>query len=131
MRRQFDLPAEEVEGFSSLHPDWETLVEGDKSWLLIRNFLVPAGYNVNAVDLAVQIHPGYPREKLDMIYVYPVLSLTSGRAIPAVESREQIDQRAFQRWSRHYPWNPLQHNIAIHLQFATDWLEREQARAAA
>ena len=82
-------------------------------------------------DVAVQIHPGYPREKLDMVYVYPVLSLASGRTIPAVEAREQIDQRAFQRWSRHYPWNPLQHNIPIHLQFATDWFERELVRVAA
>jgi len=131
MRRQFDLPMEEVEGFASLYPEWEALAEGGKNWLLIRNFPVPAGYNTDNVELAVQIHPGYPREKIDMIYVYPALSLTNGRTIPAVESREQIDQRAFQRWSRHYPWNPLQHNIAIHLQFAADWLERELARAAA
>jgi hypothetical protein len=131
MRRQFNLPMEEIEGFASLYPEWEALTESGKNWLLIRKFPVPAGYNVSTVELAVQIHPGYPREKLDMIYVYPVLSLTNGRTIPAVESREQIDQRAFQRWSRHYPWNPLQHNIAIHLQFAADWLERELARVAA
>lgn len=131
MRRQFVLPEEEVEGFAALYPDWETIAEGGKNWLLIRKFPVPAGYNVGAVDLAVQIHPGYPREKIDMIYTFPALSLISGRAIPAVEAREQIDGRAFQRWSRHYPWNPLQHNIAIHLQFAADWLERELTRSAA
>lgn len=131
MRRQFALPAEEVEGFTTLYPQWETLQENRMDWLLIHDFPVPAGYNVSIVDLAVQILPGYPRERLDMVYVFPVLSLTNGRPIPKVEALQVIDRCSFQRWSRHYPWNPLQHNIAIHLQFANEWFERELARAAA
>jgi hypothetical protein len=81
--------------------------------------------------LVVQIHPGYPRVQLDMVYVFPVLSLVSGRGIPAVQGLESIDNRVFQRWSRHYVWDPMRHNIAIHLQFAGEWFERELTRAAA
>lgn len=131
MRRQFELPTDEVEGFAALYPQWEALREAGKNWLLVHGFAVPPGYNVGAVDLVVQIPPGYSRERLDMVYVFPVLSLQSGRSIPAVESRETIDGRSFQRWSRHYDWDPARHNLSIHLQFAREWFERELRRAAA
>jgi|SRR5882724_8188500 len=128
MRREFAVPVEEVEGFEPLYQNWEALKNGQTNWLLIRGFPIPTGYNVNAVDLAVQILPGYPRERLDMVYVFPALKLVKGRTIPTVDVTHMIDGRAFQRWSRHYNWDSARHNISIHLQFASEWFERELTR---
>ena len=128
MRREFDIPQEEVEAFEHLYPKWEALKQDKAFWLLIHEFPVPAGYNVSSADLAVRIPEGPWGSKLDMVFVFPELRLMSGRPIPNVDGRVNIDQRDFQQWSRHYTWNPAQHNLSIHLQFAHGWFERELRR---
>lgn len=128
-RRQFKLPEDDTVGLNIEGHDWET-VSGN--WVLVHGFPAPDGYNVREVSVAIQIPPGYPSAQLDMAYFYPPLSLTSGRAIPAI-TMQAIDGKAWQRWSRHYtgqnPWIVGEYNVLTHLQLVRTWMERELTRS--
>jgi len=134
LRRQFDLPEYEVEELDALGLNWETLKIGSKCWLLVHDFAVPAGYNAPTVTVAVEIPNGYPTAKLDMAYVYPVLSRLDGVPIPQVQARMAIDVLQFQRWSRHYsgknPYIPGEYTLRMHLILVEKWFERELQKAA-
>lgn len=128
MRRQFDLPEEDVEHLEVMGLLWETLTDGGGQWLLVRGFAVPEGYTATTVDVAIQVTPGYPTAQIDMAYFHPPLSRRDGQPIGAL-SMCTIDGRAWQRWSRHRtsenPWRPGVDDIGAHLRLVEHWLERE------
>jgi hypothetical protein len=128
-RLEFQLPEDDVIQLDSGGYNWETVKD---RWLLVHDFPVPSGFNVQQACVAIQITAGYPTSPLDMAYFYPQLHLTSGRPVPNVESRQVIDGKSFQRWSRHYspqhPWVAGEYNIITHLQLVRTWLDRELAR---
>jgi hypothetical protein len=134
MRRQFDLPGEDVEYLDARGLPWEALAEGNAKWLLVHHFPVPAGYNHSAVLAAFRIEPGYPDAQIDMVYFYPALARADSRGINNLTS-QSIDGKEFQRWSRHRtaqnPWRPGEDCVATHLLLVEDWLRREFARRAA
>jgi len=127
MRREFILPEEDLDYITSLGLEWETIRTGG-DWVIIHNYPVPAGYNVANVKVAIKIDAGYPVSQIDMVYFYPALFLTSGKAIGAL-SPTQIDGNSWQRWSRHRtgenPWRPGLDNLSTHMQLVKFWLERE------
>ena len=47
----------------------------------LHGFPVPHGYNVTSATLGLMIPSSYPSAHLDMFWVHPVLTLTSGRAL--------------------------------------------------
>lgn len=128
MRRQFLLPEADAEHLGAHGLEWETIVEPGWRWLLVQGFPVPDGFSVSSVTAAVSISPGYPDAPLDMVYFYPALARTDGRAIGALSS-QPIDGKTFQRWSRHRtgvnPWRPGVDDLAAHLTLVRHWLERE------
>lgn len=128
MRRQFLLPEADAEHLGSYELQWETIVEPGWQWLLVHGFPVTDGYNVSSVTAAVSVSPGYPDAPLDMVYFYPALARSDGRAIGAL-SAQAIDGKIFQRWSRHRtalnPWRPGVDDLAAHLALVRHWLERE------
>lgn len=128
MRRQFDLPEEDVEHLDALGLPWETLAEGGGPWLIIRGFPLPEGYTHDVVDVAVHMTPGYPTAQLDMAYFHPPVARRDGRPIGAL-STCTIDGQAWQRWSRHRtahnPWRPGVDDVGAHLRLVEHWLERE------
>jgi hypothetical protein len=132
LRREFDLPEEDVEHLNARRQPWETLVEGNAGWLLIRDFPVPEGYRMSAVTLALMIPSTYPTTQIDMFYVSPFLELASGRIIRQTQGRNSVCGLTFQRWSRHRtsqnPWRPGIDNIATHLGVVDECLAREVAR---
>jgi hypothetical protein len=134
MRRQFDLPGEDVEHLDARRLPWETLAEGEAKWLIVHGFPVPAGYNHITVQAALRIEPGYPDAQIDMVYFSPAITRTDGRAIKNLTT-QVIDGVQFQRWSRHRtatnPWRPGEDCIATHLLLVEDWLRREFAKVAA
>lgn len=107
---------------------WDTIREGTNQWLIVRNFPVSEGYNVQSVDVALMIPPGYPSAQIDMAYFYPALVRTDGRGINAL-SNQSIEGKAYQRWSRHRtsanPWRSDVDNVSTHLNLVRYWLERE------
>jgi Prokaryotic E2 family E len=130
MRRQFALPEFDLQYLASTNLEWETLVAGAQ-WLLLRNWVVRPGYNVERVTVALQIPAGYPDTQIDMAYFHPHLARQDGKPIAALAA-EDIGGASFQRWSRHRtaesPWRPGEDDVSTHLVLVDDWLERELAK---
>ncbi|MCH8902858.1 MAG: hypothetical protein IIA45_02965 [Bacteroidetes bacterium] len=127
MRRQFNLPEQDVEYLESTGYSWETITENG-NWVLISCYSVPKGYNVTEVTTALRIDPGYPIGQIDMVYFLPHLSRSDGRPIGAL-AIQQFDGKQWQRWSRHRtpenPWRPEVDCISTHMTLVDHWLERE------
>lgn len=128
MRRQFNLPEEDVEQLDAMGLHWEAIVDGRGQWVLVHAFPLPQGYTSEAASVAVQITPGYPTAPLDMAYFDPPLARADGRPIRAL-STHSLDGKVWQRWSRHYtpanPWRPGIDDLRSHLRLVEDWLGRE------
>jgi hypothetical protein len=117
VRHQFALLAKDEAYLSSLGPLWETIDDG-RRWLLIIGYQLPAGYHQNSCTIAIEVPQNYPIAELDMFYCYPPLTRASGASIPQTESIQQIDERNFQRWSRHRmagDWSPQRDSILSHM----------------
>lgn len=133
MRQQFKLPQEDQAFVNSLGLDWETVIENG-SWLIIHNYPIPDGYSSNQASIAINISTGYPDTPLDMVYVFPALSLCNGKAIGRVAAHS-LDGKSWQRWSRHRtpqnPWRPGVDDLAGHFTLVNHWFMRELRKASA
>lgn len=123
----------EDQAFADNHPGCvERVMEGNKHWVLIHNVDLPEGYNESRVTAAVLLPIGYPACGLDMVYFYPALTLTSGKAIHAADAREIIQGKSYQRWSRHFtpeaPWRPGVDSLETYYAMIQGWLKREVTR---
>lgn len=127
MRRQFNLPEQDIEYLESIGNPWESIIL-DGNWVLIHNYPVPTGYNFIEVSIALRIDAGYPVSQIDMVYFYPHLARQDGKPIGAL-AIQQIDCRQWQRWSRHRTpinqWRPEVDCIATHISLVDYWLVRE------
>jgi len=129
-RKQFSLPVEESDFLNSKSFQWEALAESGLQWVIIHDYPLPEGYNVSVATLALQIPPNYPATEIDMAYFFPQLSRSSGGIINAI-TQQSIDNRLFQRWSRHRnpgEWRPGIDDISTHLMLVNNWLEKELKR---
>ncbi len=122
----FALPEEDRQYLSkTFDSKWRQVEEGNKKWgLLIDEFPIPEGYNVQHSTLMVLIPTGYPGSRLDMFYCHPPLGRPNGTSIQALATEFHFGQD-WQRWSRHYDWNPGEDSIARHLEFVKNQLSHE------
>lgn len=131
MKRQFNLPEGDVEYLDSRGFNWETLLESNFRWLIIHNYPIPSGYNVELVSIALHLDVHYPVTQIDMIYFFPPLGKESGRSINAI-TFQQISGSMWQRWSRHRtgsnPWKPGEDDVASHLVMFDQILNQELLR---
>lgn len=129
MRRQFNLPEEDMEFLAAMPLPWETVIEGNSKRVVLRNFPVPPGYNHQEVDLNIRIEATYPDTQIDMVYFFPPLTRADGRTINAANHPDIFDGKSWQRWSRHRtpqnPWRPGVDNLSTHIALVDDWLRRE------
>jgi hypothetical protein len=123
MRRQFQMPEEDVEQLDSLGVEWETLKAPNGQWLLLHGFGFPSGYNLPSGSVAIQIPASYPVAGLDMAYFSPHLQRVDGQTLRQTQCEMQIDGKSWQRWSRHYGWIPGQHNVGTHILLVRHWLD--------
>lgn len=130
MRRMFQLPEEDTEGLAALGLEWETIGEAGSQWLLVHGFPFPEGYNHSAGSVAVQIPSNYPTAPLDMAYFYPHLVRQDGGPLRQTETRQPLDGKEWQRWSRHYAWRVGVDNLSSHLHLVPHWLNRALGREA-
>ncbi|MGI9250407.1 MAG: E2/UBC family protein [Pseudohongiellaceae bacterium] len=93
---------------------WE--VPDNGSHLLIRGYHLPDGYDRKEVDMMVLIPAGYPAAALDMFYFSPSINRKDSASIRAVAQEEHFGC-SWQRWSRHYQWQPGVHCVATHFQY--------------
>lgn len=128
MKRQFQLPEQDVVYLEDLGLPWEAVNDGGMQWVIIHNYPVPHGYNVTDVSVAVKIETGYPRAQLDMAYFFPALSRLDGNGINAI-TVQMIDGKQYQRWSRHRtgqnPWRDDVDDLSTHLALVSYWFEQE------
>lgn len=128
LRREFDLLPEDEEFLNEYGLPWEAVVDGSP-WILIHDFPTGKGYNHATVTAAIRLETGYPDTQLNMVYFFPALARLDGKPIGATQATQQIDGKAFQRWSRHRtgqnPWVAGRDNLGTHIILIEDWLERE------
>ena len=129
LRRAFVLPSEDVEFLDALGLAWEALIESNLRWVLLRKFPLPHGYNVPEADIAIQLSESYPSTQLDMVYVFPALSLENGMQIGATNVSQALDGNSYQRWSRHRtqenPWRPNIDYLGTHVGLIGEWFLKE------
>lgn len=128
MRREFQLPEQDIIFLNTLGLPWEAIKDGGMQWVIIHNYPVCPGYNVTEVSVAIKIESGYPRAQLDMAYFFPALSRIDGKAINAV-SIQPISGITYQRWSRHRtgqnPWREGVDDLSSHMTLVSFWFEQE------
>lgn len=129
LRREFDLPGDDVTHLEARGLPWETMVEDGTNWLLIHEFPIPEGYDHREATTALRIPSTYPTAQIDMVFFHPMLQLSDGGNLAATQGRQRIGGAVYQRWSRHRtsqnPWRPGVDNVATHLALVEEWLLRE------
>lgn len=134
MRREFSLAEDDETCLKDTGLVWETIIERNTKWLILRQYPISVGYNVSVADAALRILPSYPDGQIDMVYFHPALALTSGRSIKAL-SLLALENKQYQQWSRHRtaanPWRPGLDNVCTHLLQVDSWLTRELQGLAA
>jgi hypothetical protein len=108
------------------------IVKDGSTWVILHDFPAPPCFNRQSVSLAIRIEQGYPMTQLDMLYVFPKLSRTDGRAIPQTQVEQSIEGRIFQRWSRHRSgsniWVPGVDCLETHVILIEEIFEQEASR---
>lgn len=98
---------------------WETFQESGRRWLLLRNFVLPEGYNHAVVDIAIDVPLAYPRAEIDMFHCLPHLTLIAGGIIGQTSGRTSIQGQTYQQWSRHLNgqtrWDPTTDSVMTHI----------------
>lgn len=128
-RRKFALLDIDEHFLNSLDLWWETIVDGERRWLLIYDYSVPVGFTVQHVLLALEIPLTYPGAQIDMFYMNPRLALKSGRAIDRTQVSATILGMSFNGWSRHRgeqsKWNAASDNVSTHLALVESAIAKE------
>ena len=128
--RAFALLAVDEAYLNRLGLRWETVVEGQRRWLLIHNYPVLPGYEVDRVILALEIPPDYPGAAIYGFFTYPPLKLTNGRQIPNPRPDSEIAGRVYTGWSRYrspVQWDANIDNVVTQLALVEQALEKEVA----
>ncbi|MDE0503455.1 MAG: multiubiquitin domain-containing protein [Paracoccaceae bacterium] len=121
-----ELLPEDLEYLEANYPSqWRQESEGNgKSGLLIENFPLPDGYTEKKSTLMLLIPSGYPGAALDMFYFSPSLKRSDGSPVSAVAIEEHFG-RTWQRWSRHYTWEPGFDSVVKHIEYVNNDLKNE------
>jgi hypothetical protein len=108
------------------------IVADGSTWVILRDFPLPDGFNEKRVSVAIRLEQGYPFTALDMMYVFPALKRLDGKPIPQTESMQAIEGKQYQRWSRHRtgdnPWVPNKDSLETHVYLIEEWFARETGR---
>jgi hypothetical protein len=127
MKRDFALPESDVEFLDSLGLPWETIKDSGQHWLIIHDYSIPPGYNVERADIALRLE-GYPVTQIDMAYFFPFLNRIDNKQINNLTPLT-INDKQWQQWSRHRtgknPWRVGIDDISTHLIMFDDCLSSE------
>ena len=124
MDNPFDLLLEDIEYLNENHPEkWGPIGEEGEYGLLIEEYGLPAGYTRSTANLMILMPSGYPGTPLDMFFLDPPVEKANGKEIARV-SIQQHFMRSWQRWSRHYEWNPGEDSLHRHIEHVRAALEK-------
>lgn len=116
--------AAEVEELRGLGHAIDVVENGNRFYLIFRDFIMPDAYQPRKSDLMVMADYLYPQSPLDMFWTEPHVTLLNGQYPQNANAFEQHCGRTWQRWSYHYAWNPAQHTLRSHLSVINDRLSR-------
>jgi hypothetical protein len=129
LRHDFPLLPKDEAYLSQRELNWQTLIDGKRRWLLIKDFPVSNGLSHKLVDIAIDVPATYPQAEIDMFFCYPHLSKSNGSEIAQTSGRTPIYGRQFQQWSRHLNgstrWNPSTDSVMSHIALIEDASLRE------
>lgn len=127
-KQTFILPEEDRFYLETLSNEWEAVKDGNNQWLIIRDYVLPKGYNHEKTDVALLIPRTYPTAQIDMMYFSNHLSRKDGKPIKAL-SKQNIQNKSWQRWSRHRtpqnPWRRGIDNVSTHIVLVQNLLTKE------
>lgn len=108
---------------------WETVLEGERRWLLLHDYPLPEGYAPAKVQLALDVLKDYPASQIDMFYFAPFVRLADGREIPSTQVRAIIAGVEYQGWSRHRNgsslWDSNTDSVRTHMALVETCLAKE------
>lgn len=132
-RRDFKLLPKDEDYLNRRSLLWETIIENERRWLIIRSFTLPVGYNYQTVDIASDIPTSYPAAEIDMFYCYPAVMTINNIEPPTTTVRVQIEGKQYQRWSRHLngatKWNIDSDSVVTHIAVIDECILREVSAA--
>lgn len=130
-RQDFSPLARDVEYLAGMCFRWEAVIENGVRAVIIYDWEVPRGYNVEKADVHVRLNDGYPDSQIDMAYFHPALARADGKAINNLSTLTFLGKE-WQQWSRHRTsssaWRPGIDDLSTHLSLVNDWLERELSK---
>ena len=123
------LPDEDLEYLNANFPKrWRRVVEeGDSNrrGIIISDYKLPANiYTVKKSNLMIIIPIDYPTSMIDMFYFVPHLERKDAMQINALATEAYFDE-TWQRWSRHYTWEPGKHSIVSHISYVGNQLKHD------
>ena len=126
MIEPYDLPPEDTQYLDQNYPSgWRKVAEGNgKFGLVIDDFSITNGFTIESSTLMILIPIGYPGSMLDMFYFDPPLIKSDGTEINALVSESHFG-RNWQRWSRHYAWQPGEDSVVKHIEYVKNELYNE------
>lgn len=128
MSSEFNLPVEDVEFLNSTGFKWELSVENNVKRVVIKDYPVCPGFNLDKVDVYFRIESTYPDTQIDMAYFYPPLARKDGVGLKAIAD-DAFAGKTWQRWSRHRteqnPWRPGIDGVETQLALVNNWLRKE------
>lgn len=127
LMREIELPLDDKAFLDNFSAKWETFLENGAGWIILHDFTIPSGYNVDTASVAFLIPASYPNVEFDMMYFFPHLKRVDGNDIGAL-SEQNIRNLNFQRWSRHRNagvWTPGIDNLETHVLSVQMWLKDE------
>lgn len=129
LRREFKLMPADVAHLDGLDLSWETVCEGERRWLLIHDYALPAGLTPRVAQVALDIPKDYPASQIDMFYFSPFVARADAVEIPRVQVRATICGVEFQGWSRHrkepHVWDANTDNVRTHMALVEGCLAKE------
>ena len=95
------LPAPDGAFLAERSFEYMTSAEGGMICVVVPQWTIPPGYNLQEADLLVRLPAGYPDLPPDMWWFDPAVLRADGREIPATQATGRHLGRSWQRWSRH------------------------------
>jgi len=87
----------------------------DCTYLVLKDFAISTVYDQTHVDVLIKIRKGYPVTPLDMFWIQPAVKFkNTGKYPDQADCFEPNLGSNWQRFSRHYEWNPT-FTLANHL----------------
>jgi hypothetical protein len=82
--------------------------ETRRTFLVIKDYKLPASYSPQSVDLLIILPFGFPNANPDMFWTDPRVIRSGGQMPQAADVFETYLGKSWLRWSRHWsvPWRP-------------------------